>query len=775
MSRVASLKPRIKRAALLGLLGLASNSSIYWLSDHSFPLHLGNTFIFAAILSLGFSGGLIATIVGALPFALILGTPIEAMRMAIMAVVMGSVTRKTHRVHLTSLVMLSWILALGPLNKMLLGLEYLQLPLANHWLFWSDTLSALIAGSVLLNTSLWCKLRETPRHVSLAALSGHALSAIAIGAVFTVYATNGGFGVSTWHLVLLISAIQLTATTSGYLWARFLLDNFHSLSRDTLTKREDTNTFSGLSTEHWRRQQQANRTDSSKGTWKRPTQISPISPEELPPSQASREGVCVVNSVGTITFTNGPFVDLLGIKTENHIGRRLDTVEMSEGWSKALLDLISETQSKGPRIRELKVKSTDGTFRYYEMSARPTSASADMIAEPGVDATILTIRDITTRRSIESGVMRSQRLEAMGALMSGIAHEFNNCLTAIAAKASLAEKESDSNPNKKTALKEIREYTHEAGDMVKRLLSLVESSSKDYECTDLSSFIQDKLTILRKLVGENYEINFSKPSEAIGAVCNKALLDQALTNLMIYARDSYSSKTGSINLSLDTEVVAEEAAALPLGVHPGLFCRLKLTHSGTSMNRNVIARIFDPSNTDRGSGLGLSIVFAIVRSHDGFLTAESHSGKKGTTISLYLPWSKVVVAETRTSSILAKPAATDALKGKNILVVEDEPTVRQLTSYMLTELGCAVTSCDNGRDAIDIANKNSFDLILVDYVIPKIGGHELLEQLQGVNSQAKMLVMTGYGATIEDKLATGIIQKPFDMDGLEQAIKEALV
>ncbi len=466
---------------------------------------------------------------------------------------------------------------------------------------------------------------------------------------------------------------------------------------------------------------------------------------------------------------------MLGIKSENYVSRRLDTVEMSQGWNKALLDLVSETKEKGPRIRELKLKSSDGTFRYYEMSARPTSASADMVAEPGVESVLITIRDITTRRSIESGVMRSQRLEAMGALMSGIAHEFNNCLTAIAAKASLAEKDSKLDNLCKSSLKEIRDYTHEAGDMVKRLLSLVESSSKNYEATDLSAFVQERLTILRKLVGENYEINFSKSDQNLGSICNRALLDQALTNLMIYARDSYPTKTGSINLSLDTEVVAEEAAALPLGVHPGLFCRLKLTHSGSPMNRNVIARIFDPSNTDRGSGLGLSIVFAIVRAHDGFLTAESHNGKRGTTISIYLPWSKVVPAEISSLQPKATPVLAEELKGKNILVVEDEPTVRQLTSYMLEELGCAVTSCDNGKDAIDIAQNSSFDLILVDYVIPRIGGHELLQQLQGANGTAKMLVMTGYGATIEDELATGIIQKPFDMDGLERAIKQALV
>lgn len=780
MPRFNRFTQSISKSAGLGFAALLTNGALVAILGTELTIHPGNIFIFAAMLALGFWGGLTSIMVGTVPLAIYLGTPGEIVRILALCVLIGSITRKTHKVNCTSLVVLSWLITLGPMNSYISNNESLGelvFPLTRSWLFWSDVLCSTIAGLLLLNTNIWCRITNTPRHVPLSALTSHLLSGVAVFAVFSGYWLSRGESLSPWNLVLFVSTVQLGSTFVGSKVAQYLIDNFRSLSRDTLNKKEDTSTFSGLSTEHWRRKEKYEKRVTSKGSWRRPNNLGPAtveqSEEEI--SRASKEGVCVCNVRGTIVFANRPFSEMVGIKSENFIGKRFDTVGVLDVWYTPLMEIAQETHEKGPRIRELKLSSSSNRLVFYELSARPASPTADMLSGGEPDNIIITIRDITERRSIESGLFKAQRLESIGALMTGLAHEFSNSLTSITAKASLGSSDSASLEQSKNSLKEIVQFARSAGQTVQGLLDFAGGTNEKVSKTNLSKLISERLSLLRRLVGENYDITFTCSNHHIGTTCNKGLLIQAITNLVIYARDAYTDGSGQIKITLDTEEISEAVTSLPIGVKPGHFSRFRIEHSGLRMNRDVIAKAFDPSLSDRSSSLGLSIVYAVVRAHDGFLTAESHPAK-GTTISVYFP---LVEADYLTEEIIQIPVhdskeTTEAMPGGRILVVEDEPNVRELTSYMLSELGYKVLSCDNGNEAINLAQNNTFDLVLVDYVIPKIGGAELLQQLRGTQTGVKTLVMTGYGSTIASEVDSQIIQKPFDMDSLANAVKKAL-
>jgi len=784
--RINNYTQRLYRAGLLGLAALLVNASLLVLWGPELKLHLGNIFIFCSIIALGAWGGLVSVLVGAFPFSVYADAPGELLRFLVLAITVGLVTRKTNRVNGTSLVMLVWLCALGPVSEFVLTDDQrLLLPVQDTWILWSDMICATIAGLLLLSASIWCRLTETPRHVPLTALSSHVISAIAIGTLCLGYSWSTPAWMTTWNLLLWVATIQFASVALGYSVAQFLLDNFHSLSRDTLRKREDTSTFSGLSTEHWRRKNKAERRDSTKGMWRRPQQVpdtASMIDEESHNEEPSKEGVCVIDIRGTVYFANKQFIEMVGVKVDDYPGKRIDALGISEAWVKPFLTMAEETLATGPRFQELKLNSLPNKLRYFEISARVSSPATDMLSNGEPDTVILCIRDISERRTFESGVVKAQRLESVGALMNGLAHEFNNSLAAITAKASIATSDSFNPSHAQKALKEIVEFAKYSAQTVQGLLDFTDGSAGKVQKVNIVKLINDKLVILRKLVGANYDLTYSTSSvvdeERIGSWCNPVLFGQLLTNLILNAREAYTEGTGEIKIRIDTESISQEVTSLPIGVKPGKFSRLRVEHHGIGMNRNVIAKAFDPTTSDHGTGLGLSIVFTIVRAHDGFLTAESHP-TKGTIITVYLPLVELEAEELNKNVEIAPVLKVNGTEppppptGQRILVVEDEPNVRELTAYMLTELGYKVVSCDNGKDAIELAKQEPFDLILVDYVIPRLAGSDLIDQLKSLNKDCKTLVMTGYGSSVADEIDATIINKPFDMDTLSAAIKKA--
>ena len=300
----------------------------------------------------------------------------------------------------------------------------------------------------------------------------------------------------------------------------------------------------------------------------------------------------------------------------------------------------------------------------------------------------------------------------------------------------------------------------------------------------LGKVIDERLTLLRKLVGEAYEIQFEHTPTPLWVECDTNLITQILSNLVLNARDSYSGDSGNISVSLDTEEMDEAVSKFHVGARAGTFARLRIRDNGHGMSPETLSKAFDPLYTTKAasghSGLGLSIVFALVRAHNGFLTVESYP-EKGTTVSVYLPLTEntehvALDGKSRAISSGAMNLAEDPeLANSRILVVEDEPRVRELVATMLSTLGYRVTSCANGPEALERCKTDVFDLVLVDMVMPRMNGLELIAKLKESTSEAKTMMMTGCGLTgREQGMPATVLSKPFDMTTLAKTVSKVL-
>ena len=394
---------------------------------------------------------------------------------------------------------------------------------------------------------------------------------------------------------------------------------------------------------------------------------------------------------------------------------------------------------------------------------------------------IITIKEITDRRTVESHIIKSQKMGSLGSFVSGIAHAFNNTLTAIAGQASYAKKLLNHPEVIAISLEEILRSTQNAGELVRNLLDFAEDSRTMSAREDLNHVVKDQMSLLKEVVGAGYELRYSSAKDTVKVECDSNLVGQAITNLVLNAAEAYSGNKGVVEVSIDVEEIGADVSMLYPGARPGTFARLRIRDYGTGMNPEVLAKACEPHFTTKQksghSGMGLAIVFAIARAHDGFLTVESHT-EKGTTVSLYLPLHRESdsqqVQETSTSS-KSEPITNVVGNQEKILVVEDEDNVRDLISMMLSSIGYDVTSCSNGNDALKECSKEDFDLVLVDMVLPKMNGSEVLDRIRKSDTKIKTIVMTGYGLSSDNLTNVDeVLPKPFDLDTLAERVRVTL-
>lgn len=317
---------------------------------------------------------------------------------------------------------------------------------------------------------------------------------------------------------------------------------------------------------------------------------------------------------------------------------------------------------------------------------------------------------------------------------------------------------------------------------MRNLLDFTAGGPSHMKVENIVDVLATRLELLKKIAGENYEISFKNAQPSYGVECDTNLMMQVITNLIMNSRDSYQGKPGAIEIVLDTEEMEEGVSDLHVGARPGHFARLRVKDRGCGMTPETLSKAFDPLFTTKSgsghAGLGLSMVHAIVRAHDGFLTVESYP-EKGTTVSLYFPLREVPSKEKAkihtSNEEHPLPQASNNGHREKILVVEDEKGVRELVASMLNLLGYEVTSCCNGQEALAECEQNRFDLVLVDMIMPRMHGLDLVSKLRTADKEVKTLVMTGYGVTPETKGEhCGVIPKPFDINTLAHAVRDAL-
>jgi signal transduction histidine kinase/CheY-like chemotaxis protein len=404
----------------------------------------------------------------------------------------------------------------------------------------------------------------------------------------------------------------------------------------------------------------------------------------------------------------------------------------------------------------------------------------------GENCVLAVVRDITERKraeeehaKLQAQFVQSQKMESVGRLAGGVAHDFNNMLSVILGNADLALCQMDPSQPLYADLVDIRDAARRSADLTRQLLAFARKQTVAPRVLDLNEVVAGMLKMLTRLIGEDIDLAWF-PGEAVWPVkMDPAQVDQLLANLCINARDAIDG-VGKITIETSNTVFDAAYCAAHPGFVMGEYATLSVSDDGCGMDKNTQDKIFEPFFTTKGigqgTGLGLATVYGIVKQNDGFINVYSEPGE-GSTFRIYL-----ARHQAEDSPSPAQHSPSTVLQGnETILLVEDDPTIRKVTQHMLERLGYTVISAARPEEAIGTAesHQGQIHLLLTDVVMPEMTGRELAERLQARDSGLKCLYMSGYTANViahHGVLDAGVhfIPKPFSVQDLADKIREAL-
>jgi PAS domain S-box-containing protein len=392
--------------------------------------------------------------------------------------------------------------------------------------------------------------------------------------------------------------------------------------------------------------------------------------------------------------------------------------------------------------------------------------------------------DITDRKELESHLRQAQKMEAIGTLAGGIAHDFNNLLTIINGYSDLALSKLEDGLIK-NSITNIRMASQRAEDLTRQILAFSKKQIFSPKSINVNTILNNLNKMIPRLIGEHIkiEMNLGKKLKPIKA--DPSQYEQVILNLIVNARDAINENTDnkakkSIRINTEEVILEEKYLKHHFDIKPGKYICLSITDTGIGMSAEVQAKMFEPFFTTKeqgkGTGMGLSTVFGIVKQNDGNIYVYSEPGK-GTTIKIYWPVTSDKIAAKKT-----KILKTQLLTGtENILFVEDNPDILDFAYLTLTEYGYNVIFSENGRLALEMLKENpaKFDLLITDIVMPDMNGKELAEKVSRLIPGIKILFTSGYtdDHIVHEGELTGeinFLQKPFTVNSLLIKIKEVL-
>jgi nitrogen-specific signal transduction histidine kinase/CheY-like chemotaxis protein len=389
-------------------------------------------------------------------------------------------------------------------------------------------------------------------------------------------------------------------------------------------------------------------------------------------------------------------------------------------------------------------------------------------------------RDITAQRRAESQLNTAQKMEAIGRLAGGVAHDFNNILGIIGACSEFLRDRIDPSAEPAQYVENIKQAIERGSSLTRQLLSFSRSTAVKPQLLDLNERLKDVGKLLRPLMGDDVEIMIVSKSPAAVVEADPGHLDQIVVNLAVNARDAMP-RGGKFILETGTARFDEAFAQQHQNMAPGNYVVLAVSDTGSGMDSPTAARIFEPFFTTKGpgkgTGLGLATVYGIVKQSAGHIFVYSEAGH-GTTFKIYLPNAdhKIGLGSRAEAETLAPDA-----KSATILLVEDDEIMRRLTRQLLEERGYAVVEANDGKAALEWVRSNPgrIDLVLTDVIMRNMSGPELVKELSGSNPGLKVVFMSGYtGELIAERevLERGItlLEKPFSRNALLKTIHATL-
>lgn len=484
-------------------------------------------------------------------------------------------------------------------------------------------------------------------------------------------------------------------------------------------------------------------------------------------------GIFRSSNAGRFLTVNRTLVEMLGYGTESELlGLDLAAdVYVEPGIRSQLVSHFAKLD----HVHGVDVdwRRRDGARITVRLSGQPVRNAAG-----DVEAWEMVAEDVTERRRLEAQLRTAQKMEALGLVTGGVAHDFNNILTAILANTELISSALPASmAQTRTDLLEIRDAAMRGSDLVKKLLGFSRRERLSMQPTDVGALVTEMAVVLRRLVPERISVQLSADPDLPTVLADAGALQQILLNLATNARDAIAEH-GEILLSAGrTTLDAAHVAEFGWG-HPGEYVCISVRDSGLGMDEATRQRVFEPFFTTKppgsGSGLGLSMVYGLMKQQNGFIGVVS-TPDHGATITLYLP-----ISGRRTPAAERRSAAKAA--GSTILVVEDEEPIRRVAQRVLERHGYTVLAASDGLEALAIYRDHEAQvaLILTDVIMPRMGGKALHQTLRSAGKQVPVVFMSGYAARGESQEVAQIdpemeiLPKPWSVEQLVARIREAL-
>jgi two-component system cell cycle sensor histidine kinase/response regulator CckA len=492
-----------------------------------------------------------------------------------------------------------------------------------------------------------------------------------------------------------------------------------------------------------------------------------------------RDGIVVLDEKGEITKVNRSVLQAGGYAERDLIGKPFQALRFFDSDSLSKMEVAFSSGVEGVESApfEAQLRTKEGKRLYLDILSSPLRGDGNVVGVVAI------LRNITVRKQaieekkvMEARLQQAQKMESIGTLAGGIAHDFNNVLMGIQGHISMMMLQMDSTHPHLRHIKGIEESIQNGASLTKQLLGFARGGKYEVKATDLNELIEKSCEMFGRTRKE-ISIHTRYQTDIWAVEVDWGQIEQVLLNLFFNA---WQAMPQGGDLYVDTaHAFLDGDYTKPFGASSGNYVRISVTDTGVGMDNATRKRIFDPFFTTkemgRGTGLGLASAYGIIQNHAGIIDVASEQGE-GTTFTIYLP------ASDKTIPRKEKRLTDDILKGtETLLLVDDEDKILNVGREILKEMGYKVLIARNGKEAVEIfeQHKDTIDLVILDMIMPKMGGGEAYDKIREEKPEVKVLLSSGYSidgqaSEILERGCDGFIQKPFKMKELSMKIREVL-